>query len=141
MVDFAVLRTELTTDPLSLGYAGLSDQAAADKLNATNTGRTRNRTAVPTTEVFKQVEDGAWPSTAILQNKWAGVLSQPTVDASDPLVRGILGAIFPVGAATTATRNRLLALGTETVSRATELGLGAVTPGDVADARAKTGGW
>ena len=31
-MDIAALKTELTTDPLGLGLAGLSNQEAADKL-------------------------------------------------------------------------------------------------------------
>ena len=140
-MDYAKLRTELTTDPVALGYAGLTDQAAADKLNALDTGRTRNRTAVPVQEVFNAIDDGAWPSTTILQDKLRGILGMPVVDASNTNTRGIFGAIFPNSAPTANTRTRLLALATETVSRATELGLGTVTAGDVNLARAKTGGW
>jgi hypothetical protein len=32
-VDIGALASELTTDPLARGYAGMSDQAAADDLN------------------------------------------------------------------------------------------------------------
>lgn len=140
-MDYAALRAELTTDPLALGYAALTDTQAAATLSALDTGRTQPRTAVPVQEIFNQVEDAAWPSTAILQDKWRGVLSMPVVDASNTNTRAILGTIFPNSGATAATRTRLLALSTTPVSRATELGLGTVTAGDVALARAKSGGW
>lgn len=135
-MDYAALRAELTTDPVALGYAALTDTQAAAKLNAVDTGRTQNRTAVPVQEVFNAVNDAAWPSTAILQDKWRGVLSMPAVDASNTNTRGILGAVFPNSGATAATNGRLLALSTQTVSRATELGLGPVLASDVTKARA-----
>lgn len=137
-MDYGTLAAELTNDPVGLGYAGLTNAQAAAKLNATNTGRTRNRARVEVTEVFNCIDDGAWPATAILQDKLRGVLSMPYVDASNTNTRGILGAIFPNSGATAATRTRLLALGTEAISRATELGLGYVSEGDVALARGGT---
>lgn len=142
-MNYALLRTELLTNPAGLtgGYTGLTDQAAADLLNSLTTGRTRPRTAVPIQEVFNVVDNAAWPSTAALQDKWTGVLSMPVVDASNTNTRGILGAIFPAAGATLNTNTRLLALATETISRATELGFGVVAAGDVNLARAKTGGW
>lgn len=142
-MDYAKLRTEITTDPAGLGYAalGTNDAAIAAKLNATDTGRTLPRTAVPVQEVFNQIDDGAWPSTAILQDKLRGVLGMPVVDASNTNTRGILGVIFPNSGATAATRTRLLALQNQTVSRAVELGLDTVTEGDVNLARTKSGGW
>jgi hypothetical protein len=142
-MDYAVLRNELLNNPAGItgGYVGLTDQEAADKLNALTTGRSRNRTAVPIQEVVGQVNDAAWPTTAILQDKWRGIYSMPVVDASNSNTRGILGAIFPNSGNTAATNARLLALATETISRATELGLGNVTVGDVNLARSKPGGW
>ena len=134
-MDYSKLATELNTDPVSLGYAGLNNAQAAAKLNATDTGRTRSRTRVEVTEVFNCIDDGAWPATAILQDKLRGILSMPYVDASNTNTRGIFGAIFPNAGATAATRTRLLALATEPISRAAELGLGFVTEGDVQIAR------
>jgi hypothetical protein len=135
--DLNALKTELTQDPVALGYAGKTSIQAAALLNATNTGRSRNRTRVEITEVFNQIDDGAWPSTAILQDKLRGILSMPYVDASNTNTRGIFGAIFPNSGATAATRGRLLALSTEPISRAVELGWGFVTPGEVEQALAQ----
>lgn len=140
-MNFPVLRTELLTDPLVRNYSSMTDQQAANDLNSKSTGRTRNRTRVEVTEVFNAIDDGAWPSTAILQNKLGGILNMPFVDASNTNTRGIFGAIFPNSGATAATRGRLLDLATEPISRATELGLGVVTAGDVKEAREKAGGW
>lgn len=135
MPDYTRLRTELTTDPLALGYAPMTDQQAADRINATNTGRTRNRTAVPASEVLGAIDNAAWPSTAILQDKLGRVLSINPIDASNTNIRSVLGAVFPAGGQTGATRDRLLALGSETISRAAELNLGTVNAEDVRVAR------
>lgn len=136
MQDLAPLRAELLTDPVALGYAGLSDQAAADKLNATTTGRTLARRSVGKNELLTAIVDSEWPTTALLQNKLLCIFSCDTVDASNANVRAIFAAIFGPG---TATRTNLLALGTQVASRATELGFGVVTLTDVKLARA--GAW
>lgn len=139
-MDYRALHAELTTDPLALGYSGLNNASAANKLNALDTGRTVNRTRVDVAEVFSAIDDGAWPAVnSQAAHKLQVVMGMPFVDASNTNTRGILGAIFPNSGATVNTRNRLLALSTQTVSRATELGLGVVTEGDVAQAR--SGSW
>lgn len=138
-MDYTALRAELTGDPVALGYSGLTDALAAAKLNATDTGRTLARTDVPPREVFNAINDAAWPATAILQDKLRALLGMPTIDASNPNTRGIVAAIFPNSGATAATFARLLALGTQTVSRAAELNLGTVTTLDVT--RARSGIW
>lgn len=138
-MDYTALRSELLTDPVTLGYAGQNDTQAAATLNSLTTGRTRNRTAVPVQEVFNAIDDGAWPAVGSLSaDKLAAILSMPVVDASNTNTRGIFGAVFPNSGATAATRTRLLAIGTETVSRAVELGLGPVIVSDVTKARTNT---
>lgn len=44
-VDLAVLRTELTTDPETLGYDVLKDRGAAARLNQAGTSSRTSRTA------------------------------------------------------------------------------------------------
>lgn len=138
-MDYAALRNELVVDPLPLNYSGLTDAQAAAKLNAVDTGRTQARTAVSASEILGAIDDGAWPSTAILQDKLRNILSIDPIDASNTNIRGVIGVVFPNSGATAATRLRLLALSARTVSRAEELGLGAVTTGDVT--RARSGVW
>lgn len=138
-MNYTVLRAELLADPIPLGYSGLTDALAAAKLNATDTGRSQNRTAVPPSEIFNAIDNGAWPTTAILQNKLAVVLAMPTIDASNANTRGILGSIFPASGVTQNTNTRLLALSSRVISRAEELGLEPVTQLDVN--RARSGVW
>lgn len=136
-MDYTTLRTELLSDPVTLGYSGLSDINAAAKLNAVDTGRTQARTAVPVAEIFNGIVNADWPAVAsVAESKLRGLLQMQTVDASNANTKAIVGAIFGVG---TQTRTNLLEIGTQTVSRATELGLGPVAPVDVT--RARSGVW
>jgi hypothetical protein len=135
-MEYQLLRTELGTDSVGLGYAGKTDQQAADLLNATNTGRTLPRTMVRKSEIFQAIVNSEWPTTAVLQNKLLILFSQDSVNAADPNTQAIIGSIFGPG---TQTRANLLALAQQTVSRAVELGLGPVTGVDVGLAR--SGQW
>lgn len=142
-MNFPALRTELTTDPVALGYSGLTDVQAAAKLNALDTGRTLPRTNVPVAEIYNAIVNADWPDpgaagTRVAESKLRGLLAMQTIDASNANTKAIIAAIFGAG---TTTRANLLALATRTVSRAEEIGLGVVTAGDVGLARAKDGGW
>lgn len=144
-MDYARLQAEIATDPVTLGYAGKTDQQIADLLNSLTTTRTLPRTRVDTTEIIGAVSSAtpsnAWPTPASKQESMLlAILSMPFVDASNANVRAIFGEIFPNAGNTATTRTNLLALGTQTVSRATELALGgAPTALDVN--RAKAGVW
>ncbi len=134
-MNYPALRAELLlTTPVN--YPPMTDQAAADQLNSLATGRTLPRRAVSKNEILNAIVDSEWPTTAILQNKLLCIFCCDSVDASNTNTRAIFAAIF--GGATT-TRANLLALGSQTVSRATELGLEAVTALDVN--RARLGVW
>lgn len=136
-MDHAALRTELTVDPVALGYSGLTDAQAAAKLNAVDTGRTQLRAAVPVQEVFNAIVNADWPTVpSAAESKLRALLQMQSIDASNANTKTIIGAVFGAG---TQTRTNLLALGSQTVSRATELGLGAVTTIDVT--RARSGVW
>lgn len=137
---YELLRSELLTDPIGLGYAGTTDQQAADLLNSLTTGRTRARTAVPVAEIFNAIDNGAWPATGTMQDKLAAVLGMQVIDASNANTRGILGSIFPNSGATANTNQRLQALSTRTVSRAEELNLGGI-PSALDVNRARSGAW
>lgn len=136
-MDYPRLRTELTTDPVALGYAGLPDAQAAAKLNALDTGRAQARTAVPMQEVFNSIVNADWPTAgSAAESKLLALLGMPVVDASNANTKALIAAIFAAG---TQTRTNLQALGTQTVSRAVELGLGTVLASDVQ--RARAGSW
>jgi hypothetical protein len=126
------LRSELLNDPLGWGYAAMSNAQAADKLTATNTGRTVPRTEVPVREVFNAIVNADWPAQSANQDKLAACLNMQSLDMSNANTRGILASIFPAGSQ---TRTNLQALASRPVSRAEELGIGIVTEGMVSQAR------
>lgn len=166
-MDYTALRAELLTDPLTTAaaagwntgsgylqpYASLTDADAAQKLNATDTGRTQRRPDVTSKEIIEAIAIADFPE--LPPNPNAGALSTerrslsylemlvntPTVrmladDGSNMPVIENLQNIFPPG---TGTRNRLIAMATRVVSRQQELGLGVVSEVDVN--RARSGVW
>lgn len=168
MVDYAKLRAELLADALAIGYklvAGaapntyvsgtMTDAQASVKLNALDTGRTRARADVSSAEMLSVIDMADMPALATNPNgtqlsqerrdlSWfESVMNAPSVrllnvDGTDTQIKTNFARMFPAG---TGTRTRLLDLQTAPISRATELGLGTVTPGDVELARTKSGGW
>jgi hypothetical protein len=166
-MDYARLRNELLTDSLNLGYkitavlpgvyitTGFTDEQASIKLNALDTGRTRKRPDVSPAEIWQVIDMADLPSLSSNPNAsqlsqerrdltWlTGLATIPSVrllndDGTDTFIRTNLARLFPAG---TGSRTRLLALGSMPISRATELELGFVSPGDVTLAREKAGGW
>lgn len=53
MADYQILRAELLTDPLARGYAGMTDQVAADSLNSADRNSWR---VVSSAEVFEALD-------------------------------------------------------------------------------------
>ena len=139
-MDYSRLRQEVTTDPLAWGYSSMTDQAAADVLNDPTRGRVRARTEVSSREVLNQIENAAWPTTGINQDKLAAILGAGIIDPSNTNTRGILAALFPNSGQTAATRTRLEALASTPIARGDELSLGgSVVALDVN--RARSGVW
>ena len=52
-MNYVALKSELTTDPLIIGYSGTTDQEAADLLNVPRAGQTVDRDVIPTREIFE----------------------------------------------------------------------------------------
>lgn len=133
MSDLATLTTELTTDPLGRGYAGMSDQAAADSLNTPD--RTIEVSSVSGSAIFNAIDP---PEFVALTNAQEGFVRDvfslgDEIDVSTGTnARQVLLDAFGGG---TTTRANLAALVQRTVSRADELGLTRVREGTVARAR------
>lgn len=127
-----VLATELETDPLGRGYAGMTSAAAAASLNTVN--RTRAVTAVDGSTIFEATVPAEYnvllPDQKSLFLAIVGMSSVRIVTGSNS--RAALLAMFGAG---TTTRTNLAALQTEPVSRADEIGFGFVHEGDVIRAR------
>lgn len=139
---YEALKAEINADPLTLGYnvGGKTDQQIADLLNSLTTGRTLARTSISQLEFANAVGDADFPATGILQSKFQFLYSQSQINPNNTQMVAMIKAVFPTN---TATWTRLVAVAVPTVSRATELGLGAgmtgVTALDVN--KAKSGLW
>lgn len=112
-----VLADELTTDPLTRGYAAMTDQQAADDLNTIY--RTWNRINVPLTELVEGIVYAEYIALTDAQRQYIDLLIRAevtNVNSGNPRT-GLL-AIFTAG---TDTRSNLAGMATETISRAAEL--------------------
>jgi hypothetical protein len=145
-MDYVALKAELAL----LAYAGLSDQAAADALNA----RTRPLEHVPAEEVSRYIlEEGRWPLVEDLASDVNATANQrraaraavsmvrdarlPTVRLLRPKVQAMLDLLVAGGALAAGDKAALNALAENKRTRAEELGWTvAIGAGDVANARA-----
>lgn len=129
------LKTELSTDPLTVGYSEMDDATAADSLNDTSTGRTLPVDIFSGAEIFEMIDaaefDALTAADKVLVDRVLGLGDGITVSPSSK-ARVVLLAAFDVG---TVSRMAMVAAVSRTVSRAEELGLGFVYPGHVQTAR------
>ncbi len=134
MSNIDVLRTELTTDPLSRGYAGMTDAAASTDLNDSTTGRTRSLSTLSSATIYEALDS----------TEYAALDTGPTATVKDVIglgpdvqvgpsshARATLLAAF--GAPSTTVAN-LVAVTTIPISRAEELEISARV-GEVEEAR------
>lgn len=133
-MNIPVLKTELVTDPATLGYAGKTALQKANLINTTM--RTRNRSGLSSIAVWGRITDAEYATLSTdTKALFQAALSAGTIDMNDPTVKTKMSAMFPVSTAPV-TRTAILALMNESVSRAVELGLGTVTVQDVIDTEA-----
>lgn len=135
MANYEALKAEILADPLGRGYAGMTDQQAADDLNTEY--RTRNRESMSASEVLNSVDVTEFNAlTAENQTRFWQLMGLGTLDpfgVESTLMVGMFGG----GSATITT---LAGLRIITLSRAAELNLagvsGSVSATHVANARA-----
>lgn len=130
------LRTELTTDPLTVGYSGMTDVAAAVSLNDDGTGRTLPVNTLSASEIYEAIDTAEFAAlTAGQKSDIDRILSlgSDIVLTSSSKARAMLTAVFGAG---TASRTAIVAKVSRAVSRAQELGLPTVKAGHVQMARA-----
>ena len=128
------LKTELTTDPLGRGYAGMTNTQVVTSLRTAN--RTVERRSVSGSQIYNAIVPSEFSALLATQQQLVRDVFGlgDTIDVrTGTNVRAVMLAAFGAG---TTTRANLIALVQETVSRAAELGLGDVREGDVARARA-----
>lgn len=135
-MDLSALRTELTTDPLQRGYAGLTDAEAAANLNAVNRPVHRLR-PVAIAEMLPLVSDDDF--AAVFDHPRYTDFAASVRQQDRESVGQWIGAFAKRGLITSDDMAALVAyLGSTDevmVSRAAELGLGEVGAGLVASAR------
>ena len=133
-MDYQALNTELTSDPLTRGYSGMDDAAAAADLNTVY--RTIPVDTVPGSDIFNATDDVEYGAlTAEEQNRWVNMCGVQEIDVASGVAKSLEAELFGAG---TDTRTSLAALKTQDVSRATELDLGysgLITVSHVAHAR------
>lgn len=149
---YEVLIAELTDDPLGRGYAGMTDQEAAQSLNGID-----RIVADPSRKTFREllrvqgmtvagVIYGKLKAAAVVDDGVALALAAAGdyspdggLDFSDPAAVAGIDALEAQQALTDTEADALKALGEKRVSRAEELGLGTVTDGHVGSARIRMG--
>ncbi len=122
-----ILRTELTTDPLVRGYAGMTTAQKITSLNAVD--RTLAVDTVTGAEIYNavnQAEFDALSAVEMAQVDRITALGDEISVADSGRARNTLLSLFAGG---TTTRTNLAALKTRAVSRAVELGIGIVGVG------------
>ncbi len=125
------LKNELTNDPLTRGYAGMDDAAAAADLNTEY--RTRDRSRITGADLLDATVQAEYAALAAAERgTWDAMLQMQEINLADTNTRQMIGGVFGGG---TTTRANLVALQDETISRAVELGLGYVAQGSVERAR------
>lgn len=131
MVDIDKLKTELTTDPLERGYAGMDADTAAWSLNMRD--RKRDKTSLTASEVLQAIvpDDLVELSDTDQRRVW-DVLHMGTINPF-----GVEATIFAsVFGTESATITALKLIRAEQVSRAEELGFSSVVATHITHARA-----
>lgn len=137
MIDYAILKTELTTDPRGYGYALFwadgSDWQLADLINQIRTTINIDRGLVDANEIFECIVPAEWIGLSAQEKERVQlILSMGTVNTKGLNTRAAFQAAFGAG---TTTRTNLLALLTRRGSRAEELFGTSISWDDIAKAR------
>ena len=131
-MDYAILKAELTDDPLARGYAGMSDDQAAASLNAAD--RTGLRTNMSGDEARHQTDAAEFNALSdAKKSQWLAFCGGTTIDPTNAVDIAFVQYVFGSGSQSVANLN---VARSEAVSRAQELGLGVLASGDITRARA-----
>lgn len=133
-MDYAILKDEITNDPLSRGYSAMTDAEVAFDLNTQR--RTRQRPTLDAAEIYEAItvsEFQALNDTVKAYVRDIYSLGTGIVITTNSKARQVLLTAFDAGSE---SRAALVAAATESISRATELGLRRIKTGYVQKARA-----
>jgi hypothetical protein len=146
-VDYSILKTELTADPLGRGYATMSDAEAAASLNTANRAlvslkmvQYRTMMADIGVEATRAIMTamaaaGQTDTVVALVDLWLKDPKSEGVDMGHANTRAVIDDLVTAGSITAAQAAGVKAMAESTVSRATELGLPTILPGYIAKAR------
>ena len=145
-MDIDKLKTELVTDPESMGYAALSDADAAGAINLANRDYTiplNSRTSLSwamRTGRLADIETATTAGTPAIQSIALGVKhllgrSDTEIDMSDSDHVAMIDGLVAGGVLDAANKAELVTMATSQRSRADELSLGQVRVGHVQEAR------
>lgn len=126
------LSDELTQDPLTRGYSGMSDVQAAADLNTEY--RTRIKSSMSGDEIFVQTDPSEF--AGLSEHKRLAWLSWTGKDSIDPGNESNVDFVKWIFGDGSTTVSSLASARVESITRAEELGLGRVREGEVQMARA-----
>lgn len=143
--DLQALKDELTNDPKSFGYPGLTAENDVPNANMLNDYRevgtvNIDRESIPSSEIAKAMDRDEYIQASLADRQWIDLVLQPDfVDTSPGEVRTGLLQIFVAGSNTRTNVQGLLTVGGSRVEELHQDGTleegGVVTPSDVARAR------
>lgn len=131
MSNISIIKTELDGDPLTRGYSGMTDEQVAEDLNTVY--RTINKTSLSGDELFAATDSAEFAAlTDHQESLWVSFCGRSSIDPFGASNVAFVQYVFGGGSTTVSNLNSLR---TESVSRAAELGVGVVRPGEVTEAR------
>ena len=147
----SILSDELTNDPLTRGYAGMTDEEATTDLNteyrdvnypilidAVNYAIRENGKWTQYREASElQTVSGTYDNQSMREfmDMFTGFTSLPEIDMQGVYMDGLIDDMVTEGSMGAGVAAALKAFGVQTVSRGVELGLGRIRVGDVEYAR------
>ena len=122
----SALSEEITNDPKLAGYSGMTDQEVVISLNTLYTNQ--NKASMAGSELMDNQNSAEF--TALTDSKKSQWLALCAIDSVDPFGQ-VVEVVKDIWGNGSATVSNLAAARLVLVSRATELGLGVVTLGQV----------
>ena len=114
-MDYSILNTELTTDPLGRGYAGMTAEQATDDLNTVY--RDKNRTSMLGSEIWENTDAADFAALSdAKKSEWISFCGIESVDPFGPAA-AFVTYVFTSGN----TISNLATARVELASRANEL--------------------
>lgn len=127
-----LLRTELDAGHPVTGAYDADHEIAATQINAKNL--TRPKPTVTGSEILNATDDAEFSGlTVARQSSWLALCAIEHINTSSGIAKALEAVFFAAGGVS--TRANLIALRTESISRATELEFGNVSPGQIQLAR------